>query len=273
MLVMTATAGFFLAVDSQRNFPWTLFAHSMASIALLAFGVAALNQFLERSTDALMERTAIRPLPSKRIKPLNALLFGLVLSILAEVYLYSFVNTLTALLGLVVIIGYVLIYTPLKRYSTACTAIGAVPGAMPPLMGWTAAGNNEALSILNAAVIFLILLLWQFPHFLAIAVMYKDDYAKAGIKMLPSVELDGKITSFQMVLFSIFLLPITLGPAFTGLVTWWYLIPATVGSAIMLFYSFIAARDFGRESARKLMLASIVYLPTVFLGLVLSKRG
>src|SRR4051794_35109069 len=189
LLVLTSAAGFYLG--SRGPFNWPLFVNSMIGITLLAFGVAVLNQYMERAIDPLMERTATRPLPSGRLTPIQALLFGLIQCVAAEVYLFVLVNPLTAVLGLIVIVGYVLVYTPLKTRTTACTAIGAIPGALPPLMGWTAAANDITLA---AWALFVMQFLWQFPHFMAIAWMYRDQYKAAGIKMLPAVEPDGRIT-------------------------------------------------------------------------------
>jgi heme o synthase len=171
MLVLTSAAGFYLG--SSQGFNFALFTNSMIGIALLAFGVATLNQFIERKTDALMERTARRPLPTNKILPNEALVFGVVQCAVAELYLLFLVNGLTAFLGLIVIVGYVLLYTPLKTRTSASTAIGALPGAMPPLMGWTSAADGISL---GAWTLFALLFLWQFPHFLAIASMYKEQY-------------------------------------------------------------------------------------------------
>ena len=179
MLVLTSAAGFYLG--SYQGFNFIVFINSMVGITLLAFGVATLNQYIERKTDMLMERTAKRPLPTNRITPNEALIFGILQCSVAELYLLFLVNGLTAGLGLIVIVGYVFLYTPLKTRTTASTAIGALPGAMPPLMGWTAAADNITL---GAWILFAILFLWQFPHFLAIATMYKDEYKKAGIKII-----------------------------------------------------------------------------------------
>ena len=209
MLVLTSAAGFYLG--SKGSFDFLLFINSTIGITLLAFGVATLNQFIERRTDALMERTAKRPIPTNKVSPTEALVFGLILTVSAEIYLAFLVNPLTAVLGLVVIVGYVLLYTPLKTKTSASTAIGAIPGAMPPLMGWTSSANEITL---GAWVLFALLFLWQFPHFLAIAWMYKEQYRKAGILMLPVVEKDGKLTAIQIVTFTLMILPISIAPFF-----------------------------------------------------------
>lgn len=265
MLVLTAAAGFYMGTSGSFN--WALFLNAMLGITLLAFGVATLNQYVERETDALMQRTAKRPLPSGRLSDIEALLFGGLLCIAAELYLGFLVNGLTALLGIVVIVGYVLVYTPLKRKTSASTAIGAIPGAMPPLMGWTAASGEITL---GALALFVILFLWQFPHFLAIAWMYKEEYAKAGILMLPVVEPEGKITARQIVIFTVMLLPISLAPYFLGLSGIIYLTGAIALGFWFLYESIKAARAKSVTQARKLMLASVLYLPVIF-GLMVLK--
>ncbi len=265
MLVLTSAAGFYLGSDAGFN--WILFANSMIGILLLAFGVATLNQFIERRTDKLMERTATRPLPTKKLSPAEALIFGISLTLVAEIYLAFLVNGLTAILGLAVIVGYVFLYTPLKTRTSASTAIGAFPGALPPLMGFTAAYGEITL---GAWVLFAMLFLWQFPHFLAIAWMYREQYAKAGILMLPVVEPEGKITARQIVIFTILLLPVSIAPFFIydqsnhQMAGWIYLIGASVLGVWFLIASIQAARAKSVEKARKLLLVSVIYLPIIF---------
>lgn len=265
MLVLTSAAGFYLGTGDV--FDPTLFVNAMLGITLLAFGVATLNQYIERRTDALMDRTANRPLPSNKLASVEALVFGLALCLAAEAYLLFLVNGLTAFLGLIVIVGYVLMYTPLKTRTSASTAIGAVPGAMPPLMGWTAAADSINLM---AWALFAILFLWQFPHFLAIACMYKEQYAKAGIKMLPTLEKDGRITARQIVLFTILLLPVSLAPFFIGIAGIVYLVGASLLGVWFLWTSIQAARLKTVEISRKLLLVSVIYLPLLFLLMVLN---
>jgi len=267
MLVLTAAAGFYLG--NRGTFDLALFANAMIGIALLAFGVATLNQWLEHRTDALMERTATRPLPTGKISKIEALLFGSLLCAAAEAYLYFLVNPLTAALGVSVIVGYVLLYTPLKTRTTASTAIGAIPGAMPPLMGWTASANEITL---GAWALFTFLFLWQFPHFLAIAWMYKDQYAKAGILMLPVVEPSGRITARQIVLFAIMTVAVSLAPFFLGFAGWVFLAVGTVLGVWFLVESIRAARAKTPEMARRLLLVSVLYLPVMFALMVLDKR-
>lgn len=267
MLVLTSAAGFYLA--STGTFDWALFANSMIGIALLAFGVATLNQYIERRTDMLMRRTAQRPLPSGRLSPNEALVFGVLQCVVAEIYLASLVNLLTAVLGIVVILGYVLIYTPLKTRSSASTAIGAIPGALPPLMGWTAASGDITMA---AWAMFVIQFLWQFPHFLAIAWLYREEYAKAGILMLPVLEPEGRLTARQIVSFAFMLLVASLAPFFLGLASVIYLI----GAAILGIWFFAESVRFAtrrtNELAKRLLLASVIYLPLLFILLVLTKN-
>lgn len=259
MLVIISAAGFYLG--TKQAFDFKLFFISMSAITLLAFGVATLNQFIERKLDGLMKRTENRPLPSNRLGSIESLIFGLFLVSLAEASLYFLVNPLTAILGIIVIIGYVFLYTPLKTKTSASTAIGAIPGAMPPLMGWTAASNEISL---GALVTFIILFLWQFPHFLAIAWMYREEYKKAGILMLPVVEPSGKMTARQIVLFSAMLLPIALAPFFVGIANIYYLFGAIILGLWFLWESIKTAKEKSDKSAKRLLLVSVIYLPLIY---------
>ncbi|MCW5958573.1 MAG: heme o synthase [Pyrinomonadaceae bacterium] len=267
MLVLTAAASFYLGTVGK--FDVILFVNAMLGITLLAFGVATLNQYWERETDILMKRTASRPIPTEKVSPNEALMFGILLCLGAETYLFFLVNALTAVLGIVVIVGYVFLYTPLKTRTSASTAIGALPGAMPPLMGWTAAANEITL---GAWALFALLFLWQFPHFLAIAWMYKDEYAKAGIKMLPVVEPEGKITAQQIVIFTIILLPISVAPYFLGFAGLIYLVGSIVLGVWFLKSSIEMARAKTVEKARKLLLVSVIYLPLLFALMVVNNK-
>lgn len=266
LLVLTSAAGFYLA--SGEVFNTYLFIHSMVSISLLAFGVATLNQWMERAIDPLMERTADRPLPSGRVTPTEALIFGVAQCIAAEAYLYFAVNPLTALLGLVVIVGYVLVYTPLKTRTSASTAIGAIPGALPPLMGWTAAADGISL---GAWGLFAMQFLWQFPHFFAIAWMYREQYKKAGILMLPVVEPSGKMTFRQIVLFTIMLIPVSIAPYVFGISGKVFVAGAVILGIWHLVESIRVARSKTNEGARRLLLVTVLYLPILFILMVLDK--
>ncbi|MBX3289670.1 MAG: heme o synthase [Acidobacteria bacterium] len=266
LLVLTSAAGYY--AGSIGTFDTLLFVHSMLGITLLAFGVATLNQWYERAIDPLMERTAGRPIPAGKVTPTEALVFGISQCLVAELYLLFFVNILTAALGLTVIAGYVLVYTPLKTKTSASTAIGAFPGAMPPLMGWTAATNEITL---GAWALFAVQFLWQFPHFLAIAWLYREQYAKAGILMLPVVEPDGRLTARQIVLFTLMLVPVSLGPFFLGFAGIYFLIGSVLLGIWFLFESVKMARSKTDKAARKLLLVSVIYLPLYFLLMVIDK--
>jgi len=240
----------------------------MIGIGLLSSGIATLNQFIERDLDGLMRRTADRPLPSGRLFPNEALWFGVAVTALAEVYLSVFVNVLTALLGLTVIAGYLFVYTPLKTRTSLSTALGAFPGAMPPLMGWTAARGRIDIA---AWVLFAILFLWQFPHFLAIAWMYREDYGRAGIRMLPVVEPDGRATGQQIIAYAVMLVPTSLLPTILGISGKVYLIAALVLGLLFLASSIRAALSKSNQHARQLLLASVLYLPLLFGVMVLNR--
>jgi protoheme IX farnesyltransferase len=259
MLVLTSVAGFYIGNKSVFN--WQLFLNSMIGITLLALGVATLNQYFERNIDGLMKRTENRPLPSAKVTSSEALFFGILLCLVAEIMLLVLVNPLTAILGVSVIIGYVFLYTPLKTKTSASTAIGAIPGAMPPLMGWTAAADEISLP---ALVTFIILFLWQFPHFLAIAWMYREEYAKAGIKMLPVVEPEGKMTAKQIIIFSAMLLPIGVAPFFVGIASLYYLVGASILGIWFLWESIKMAGEKSDASARRLLKVSVIYLPLIY---------
>lgn len=266
LIVLTAAAGFCLGAKGALNYP-ALF-HTLLGIALLSSGIAALNQYLERDLDKLMPRTAARPLPAGRLTPTAAFVFGLGLTLFAEIYLALLVNPLTALMGVTVIVGYVLCYTPLKTKTWLSTAIGAFPGAMPPLMGWTAARNELGL---EAWVLFAILFLWQFPHFLAIAWMYREEYRRAGILMLPVVEPEGRMTSQQIIITTLFLLPVSLLPTLVGMSGRVYFYGAIVLGGFFLASSVAVAVSRTRPNARRLLLASVLYLPLLFTLMVINQ--
>src|SRR4030095_5798082 len=224
----------------------------------LSSGIATLNQFIERDLDGLMRRTADRPLPSGRLFRIEALWFGVRVSAGAEVYPAALVNTLTSLLGLTIIAGYLFVYTPLKTRTSLSTAIGAFPGAMPPLMGWVAARGEIDIA---AWVLFAILFLWQFPHFLAIAWMYREDYGRGGIRMLPVVEPDGRVTGQQIIAYAVMLVPVSLLPTVLGISGKVYLVADVVLGLLLLVCSVRAAISKSNQHARQLLLASVIYLP------------
>lgn len=266
LIVLTAAAGFCLGATGAINY--LLLTHAMIGIALLSSGIATLNQYMERELDARMRRTANRPLPTGKLLPFEACALGIGLTVGAEIYLALLVNPLTASLGLTVIAGYLFLYTPLKTRTSLSTVLGAFPGAMPPVMGWTAARGTLGM---EAWVLFAILFLWQFPHFLAIAWMYREDYGRAGIVMLPVVEPEGRITGQQIVLYTLLLLPVSLLPTVLGISGTIYFYGALVLGVLFLYSSISAAISKSRQQARRLLLASVIYLPLLFALMVLNR--
>jgi heme o synthase len=266
LIVLTSAAGFVLA--SRGPVDYVALVSALFGIGLLSSGIATLNQYAERDLDGLMRRTANRPLPAGRLAPWEALAFGAGITIAAEAYLLIVVNPLSAVLGLTVIAGYVFAYTPLKTRTSLSTLVGAFPGAVPPLIGWSAARGTISL---EGWVLFAILFLWQFPHFLAIAWMYREDYSRAGILMLPVVEPNGRVTAQQIVVYTIMLLPVSLLPVALGMAGRIYLYGAIVLGLLFLYSSLRAAFSMSRQAARRLLLASVLYLPLLFILMVLNK--
>ncbi len=266
LVLLTTAVGFYLGAEEPINY-LGLF-HVVFGTAAAAAGAAALNQWWERKLDALMHRTRMRPVPAGRMRPIDALLLGGGLSILGVGYLAVLCNALSALLAAITIAIYIFGYTPLKRVTTFNTALGAVPGALPPMIGWTAArGTIEA----GAWSLFAIIFLWQLPHFFAIAWMHRDDYARAGFRMISSDDRSGERSASQSVFFCILLLVIGGLPAFLGIVSSIYL-PAELalgGAFIAVAMRFLRTRT--SADARLLFFTSIIYLPLLLTGLVLTK--
>jgi len=262
LVVITAAASFWLGARHPVDGLQLL--HVLVGITALSSGIGAMNHYLEREIDGRMRRTKSRPLPSGRLRPHQALIFGLSLSIFAEIYVLRFLNPLTALLGAVAFASYLFAYTPLKTRTTFCTTVGAIPGAMPALLGWTAARNEITL---GAWILFAILFLWQFPHFFAIAWMYREDYARAGIRMLPVVDPDGRRTGRQIVLYTLLLVGVSALPTLLGLSGSLYLVGAILLGGYFLWEGVRAARTRTRGHARLVLKASILYLP-LLLGLM-----
>lgn len=262
MELVTVAAAFYLAGHGAPNLPLLL--QALIGTALVAASASAFNQWLERSTDALMPRTADRPLPSGRLGSRDVAWFGSVLAVVGVCYLTVAVNALTASLGLASWLLYVVVYTPLKRHSTTNTAVGAVAGALPVLMGWTAAGRPLDV---NAATLFMIVFLWQFPHFMAIAWLHRRDYALAGMKMLTVVDPSGQRAGRQAVLAASALVPVTLVPVVISFATPTYgALALSIGIAqLACAGSFFRRLD--ETSARRLLRASLLYLPAI-LGLL-----
>jgi len=248
--------------------PWLGLLHTVFGTGLMASGTAALNQWYERDADCRMRRTSDRPIPAGRIAPLRGLAFGIALSLAGFVDLGLGVNLLAALLGLFTLLSYLFLYTPLKSRSWLSTTIGAFPGAMPPMIGFAAARG----SIANEAwVLFAMLFLWQFPHFYSIAWMYREDYARAGIRMLPVVEPDGRSTARQIVLYGLALIPVSLVPGILGMSGRIYVVGALVLGLYFLYSGVRVALDRTILRARNVLMVSVFYLPLIY-GLMLLDR-
>ena len=265
LVLVTAAAGY--AIGAGRGLDPAVFVALLGGTAMVAGGASALNQYAERETDALMDRTRRRPLPSGRVTPPEALAFGLVLSA-AGLVLLAAIHPLTAALGAAALASYVLLYTPLKQLTSLCTVVGAVPGAIPPMIGWAAARGTLGL---GAWALFAVLFLWQLPHFLAIGWIYRQDYARGGFPMLPVMDKDGRLTGRQMMLYSAALLPVTLLAGATASAGTGYLWSA-LALGLLFFASsagFAKTRSLG--AARLLFLVSVLYLPAL-LGLMVFDR-
>jgi heme o synthase len=267
LVVCTTAVGFYMAPHHGGGH-WIALLHAIVGTALTAASASVFNQLVERSYDALMPRTRNRPLPAGRVTPAEALAYGVALGVVGVTYLALLVNLLTAVLGAITLASYVWIYTPMKRVSSLNTVVGAVPGAIPPMMGWTAA--TGALSP-EALALFTILFLWQMPHFLAIAILYKRDYAAGGFKMLPVVDPGLRMTSRMIVLYGLALLPASLMPVGVGMAGNVYMTGAVLLSLAFLSYCVSCAVSRERVDARKLFFASIIYLPVLFAVMMLDK--
>jgi heme o synthase len=259
LIVMSTAIGYYFG----HSGPWLLWplVHTLFGTALVASGTAALNQWYERDADRHMKRTQMRPLPSGRLTPPQALWFGIALALLGGLELGFGANWLTAALGIATLFAYLFIYTPLKQKTWWSTTIGAFPGAMPPLIGF--AGAADKLTA-EAWVLGAILFLWQFPHFYAIAWMYREDYSRAGIQMLPVVEPDGESTARQILLYSVLLIPISLLPKWMGMAGTIYLAGALAMGGWFLYSGIQVSLHRTKLRARKVLLASVVYLPVLY---------
>ncbi len=265
LIVMSTAVGYYFGHTGPWLF-WPLF-HTLIGTALMASGTAALNQWYERDADQHMKRTQMRPLPSGRLQPTPALLFGIALAAAGALEMGLGVNWLTAGLGTLTLAMYLFFYTPLKQKTWWSTTVGAFPGAMPPLIGFAGAAN--ALTA-DAWVLGAILFLWQFPHFYAIAWMYREDYSRAGIQMLPVVEPDGESTARQILLFSILLIPISLLPKLMGMTGTIYLVGALAMGIAFLYSGIQVLLNKTKLRARRVLLTSVVYLPVLYLLMVLD---
>jgi heme o synthase len=269
LIAIATFAGLYLGLPRQRNgFPFLLLIHTLLGTLLVASGAGALNQYAERRFDAQMRRTRRRPLVAKRLDPGSALKFGILLASVGSFYLAATVNALTSLLAFATLTSYLALYTPLKRKTPLCTVVGAFSGAIPPLIGWAAATDTLNL---EAWMLYGILFLWQFPHFMAIAWMYREDYANAGFRILPNGPQIGRFMSWQALVPSLALMPVSAGAALlagsdrlsTGAV-------CVVTSALIFFSARLALRQ-SNVAARRLLTLSIIYLPVTYLLLMMHR--
>ena len=266
LVLVTTAVGFYLGSESPINY-MALF-HVFFGTAAAAAGAAALNQWWEHRADALMRRTRTRPIPAGRMRPLQAFILGIALSVFGVGYLAIVCNALSAALAAITIAIYILAYTPLKRASTANTAVGAIPGAIPPMIGWAAArGSIDA----GAWSLFAIVFLWQLPHFFASAWMYREDYSRAGFRMISSDDRSGERSASQSVFFCILLLVIAGLPAFLGIANFVYLGVELLLGGLFTAVAMRFLRIRNASAARSLFIASIVYLPLLLGALVLTK--
>jgi protoheme IX farnesyltransferase len=266
LVVASALAGYAMAGGEATNVAaivWTAI-----GTALVAGGASAFNQILERDLDALMRRTRTRPLPDGRLPASEALAFAALLSVGGLIVLAAGVNMLSAVVALTTLASYAVVYTPLKRHTSYATVIGAIPGALPPVIGWAAAANSLSQ---GAWVLFGIVFLWQLPHFLAIAWMYRDDYARAGFPMLPVIEPDGRSTARQTVLYTAALVPVALAPTLVGMSGEIYFAAALVLTLLFLGMSIRFAWTRSVHDARRLFFSSIVYLPILWLLMIANR--
>jgi heme o synthase len=266
MVLVTTFVGFYLGSRGLPDYIQLL--RTLIGTALAAGGTLALNQFIERDLDAKMQRTKMRPLPDGRLQPTEALVFGVTLTVAGIVYLAVAVNVLSGAVTAAITLTYLFLYTPMKRLTPLCSIVGAVPGALPPVTGWVAAHNGFGV---EAWILFAILFLWQLPHSLAIARLYRDDYARAGFRLLPVMEPDGKSCGRQIVTNCFALLVVGLLPTLVGLAGPVYFVTALVAGLMFLGYGIAFAFSRTAPSARQLMFASLLYLPALLLVMALDK--
>jgi protoheme IX farnesyltransferase len=277
LIVLTAWCGYFFGAHRMGVSSWSLgLLQALFGIALVSSGTAALNEVLESSVDARMRRTALRPVPSGRMSKTHAATVGLVLTLGGSLYLAMYANLLTGLLVFLTALVYLAAYTPLKKVSPVCTFVGAFPGAMPVVLGWTAARNKLEVETL---ILFAIMFVWQFPHFLSIAWLYREDYAQGDIRMLPVVDSDGKSTVWRILAYSAALIPVSIMPVALGMAGRIYLVGAVLmGAALfrvsmgMAYPRLPATAAASKPMARRLLQATIFYLPALF-ALMMANSG
>jgi protoheme IX farnesyltransferase len=265
LILITTSAGYYLGVGSAMRFSGLF--HTLVGTLLVASGTATLNQWMERVWDAQMRRTANRPIPAGRVGAGEAFFFGMLLSAVGGVYLAALVNRLSAVLAVSTLLSYLLIYTPLKRRTPLCTLLGAIPGAMPTLIGW--AGAADTINR-QAFYLFAVLFLWQFPHFLAIALMYREDYERAGYRMLPRFDHDSKFTRGEIVALTLALIVVSALPALTR--GSWYSGLLILAGTFLLYHTVRLAGSGTRVLAGKVLHASVFYLPVALAIMAAAKR-
>jgi protoheme IX farnesyltransferase len=266
MVMISAGVSCLMASDSINL---VVLAHTVLGTGLVAAGAASLNQFMERALDGNMRRTSKRPLPAGRLTARAAVVYGISLSIAGTIYLIEFLNTLTALLGLLTLLSYLFVYTPLKRKTRLCTLVGAFPGAAPILMGWAAAKNNLGL---EAWALYAILFLWQFPHFYAIGWLYREDYARAGMLMLPAVDDEDGRTTFRAILISTQLLIVaSVALTFIAPTSSLFFLLAIILGLSFYYVAYRASISRSKAAAKQLLHASVIYLPLLYLAMLIDK--
>ena len=273
LALLTGYLGYYLGLRYQNLMmtsyeQWIILFHLLFGMFLSASGCAVLNQYLEKEFDAKMKRTQNRPLPSKRVDPNSVLLFGSILCIIGIYYLYDMVNPTTSFICFMTVFLYLFVYTPSKRFSTLNTIIGSIPGALPPLGGWTAATGGELHSI--SWILFGILFCWQIPHFLAIAIIYSKDYKRGGFKMLPSEYPNSKHTHYHILFFSIAMIGTSLGLYFTKIVETGYVLGISIIGSLFFIIVIQFLSDPSNKNAKKLMLATLFYFPLMFILIILD---
>ncbi len=266
-LILVSTAlGYFMGGNGISNYQH--FILTLLGSCLISSGSGALNHFAESDTDKIMHRTNLRPIPAGIILPENAMIFGIALILIGSSILYFFINTLTCVLALITALMYLFIYTPLKKLTWLNTPVGAIPGAIPPIGGWVAAtGSLDP----EAWILFAILFFWQHPHFYAIALMFKDDYKKAGLKMLPIVEPNGSRTNRQIIWHALLLIPVSVIPVYINLLGMIYFWAALILGIGYLLSGFILAKQYSVNNARLVLQVSVFYLPILFLTIMVDK--
>ena len=266
LVVASSLAGYVMADGDMSNAVRVVF--TVIGTALVAGGASAFNQVIERNPDSLMRRTRLRPVPDGRLQPGESLVFATALSVFGLLILAAGVNVLSATVALSTLLTYALIYTPLKRRSPFSTVVGAIPGALPPVIGWAAARGGLSQ---GAWVLFGIVFLWQLPHFLAIAWIYREDYARAGFPMLPVIEPDGRSTGRQAVFYCAALLPVSLAPTLVGMTNTAYFVAALVLGLLFLGLTLKFARTRALTDARRLFFGSIIYLPILWILMIVFR--